>query len=237
MAIASRLARAARSPLPMPSDSANSLRLRDGHRTLLASPDTFSPLRFFSAEPYATSNTGRAARCTTHSSPRGVTAVFSSAVPTHADTMRGNTSLSASDARTVSATEADSPSPLTAISPATILCLSSSVAIASCPSSPKHTFSPHSLASESSTSDTPANCSDISRLVSFTSPDSSMRLRYASAALDTTDARLYIFAQRLVTNGGISSIVTFPLVIAASAMGRMTADVSPPSDEKQASLS
>ena len=49
------LASAARSPLPMPSDNANSLRFLDGHSTLFVSPETPSPCRSFSAEPYATS--------------------------------------------------------------------------------------------------------------------------------------------------------------------------------------
>ena len=55
MATASALALAAASPLPMPSDSANSRLLLEGQSTLWLSPDTFSPSRFFSATPYATS--------------------------------------------------------------------------------------------------------------------------------------------------------------------------------------
>ena len=52
-----------------------------------------------------------------------------------------------------------------------------------------------------------------------------------------TDASEWVFVHLLVINGGISKIVTLPLFIAESAIGRMTVYVSSPKAEKHSSRS
>ena len=60
---------------------------------------------------------------------------------------------------------------------------------------------------------------------------------YASALKFIAEASECMLEHLLVTKGGISRIVTLPLLIAASAIGKITSAVSAPSAEKQISLS
>ncbi len=151
--------------------------------------------------------------------------------------MRGKTAFCASLARTVIVTFVSFPLPLITTSLATILCFNRSLLSISTPSFAKLICPALSVASESRTSETPANCSAIILLHNARFCASLTRCLYACAVLLMTDASECILAQRPVTKGGISSIVTLPRLSAASAIGCITLEVSEPSAPKQLSLS